>query len=248
MARTHGKGSRIYLDEFDISGDASSMDQAGTVDMTEVSGMGDVAKEYLPGLADSTFTLAAWWDDTATTGSEEVLTDYWKGAETGILTYCPEGVADSAIVYTNAEAGCTGLTVTGGIGGAVAANSTWQSSGALERMVVLYEGTITETTNGASIDFGSVGTLLAGAAVIHVTAWTGGGTLDVKLQESSDATGTPDTWADESGAVFTQLTAIGSEHDTWAGATEQYVRCVMTVVTASSITLMVAAKCGATLA
>lgn len=245
MAKKHGKQCRVYVDEFDLSGDTASVEMAPTVDMAETTGMTLTSKTYIPGTVGTTVNCSGFWGDTATTGSEEVLTDYWEGEESAILTVCPGGVADETIVYTNAAAYLTTAPVSGAVGGAVAMNHNWQASGDMERMLVLYEGTITETTTGEAIDFGSAGVAASGAAVIHFTALAGSGTLDVKITDCATEDG---EYADESGAAFTELTAIGKERDTWDGACAQYLKVVMTVSGFTSCTLIVAAKTGGTYA
>jgi hypothetical protein len=242
VARKHGRHCKVYLDEFDISGDSSSVEAPQTVSTAETSSFGDSAQAFIPGQTSATVSINSFWTD-GTTGTDAVLEDYRDGGETAILTYCPGGADDGAPCYTNADAICTGVTPSSTLTGAVMLNSQWQCSGAVERMLVLYEGTITETTTGAAVDFGGAGTALAGAAVVHVTAVEGSGTIDVKLQESSD--NDADAYADESGATATQMTAVGAQRFTWAGATEQYVKAVITVAGFTSVTILVAAKCGA---
>jgi hypothetical protein len=245
MTQAHGKKTKIYVDEFNISGDSNSVESAGTVDTAETSTMGNNSKEYLPGLDDDTLSIGGYFSN-GTGGMDDVIDDYRTGSETAILTYCPEGVADSAIVYTTEGAICTGVNTKSSLTGAVTMDSTWQTSGGKERMLVVYEGTITATTTGAAVDFGSAGTALAGAAVIHFTALAGSGTLNVHLHQSSDNDG--DTYDDLTDGDFTELTAIGSERITWDGACEEYVKAVMTVSGFTSCTVLVVAKIGGTAA
>jgi hypothetical protein len=245
MTQVHGKKTKVYVDEFNITGDSNSVEFAGAVDTADVSCMGTDAKAYLAGLGDGTLNVGGFFS-SGTGGMDDVISDYRTGSETAILTYCPEGVADSAIVYTTEGAICTGMNTKSSLTGAVTLDSTWQTSGGRERMLVVYEGTITATTTGSAVDFGSVGTALAGAAVIHFTALAGSGTLNVHLHQSSDNDG--DTYDDLTDGDFTELTAIGSERITWDGACEEYVKAVMTVVGFTSCTVLVVAKIGGTAA
>lgn len=93
----------------------------------------------------------------------------------------------------------------------------------------------TGATNGTGID--TVGFNQA-LLVLAVGAMGSSGTMDVKVQESSD-NGVSDTWADVTGAVFTQL--VDGTHDNTAhiasldlSATERYIRIVSTGGTAAS--------------
>ena len=246
MAKIHGKDTKIYLDEFDITADSNNVEWNMNMEVAEVTGMSASSKAYIAGLVDTDITIGSFFENGAG-GNEDIITDYWTGGETGILTVCPDGVSDGDVAYTCDTTYCTSVGVPASLNAAVAMNHTWKASAGIERMLVLYEGTVTATTNGESIDFGGAGVVGSGAAVVHLTSVTGSGTIDVKLQESSDE-GVGDAWADESGATATQLTAIGSERFTWAGACEQYVRCVITVATFTAANIVVLAKTGGTYA
>jgi hypothetical protein len=243
MAKKHGKDSRIYVDSYDISGDSNKVDFANTLETAETSGFGQTSRTYLAGQGDGTVSVTSFWTDGAG-GTDAILNAYRQGGDTAIVTYCPEGVADGAIAYTTHGAVCTQATYGSVIAEAVKAKHQWQTSGGRERMLVLAEGVYGSSAHGAGVDFGSAGVVGAGAAVIHVTSVTGSGTIDVHLEESSD-NGSTDAWADEVGAAFTQLTGIGHEHITWAGALERYVRAEITISGFSAATLFVAAKAGA---
>lgn len=241
MAYAHGRGAYVYVDEFNISGRSSSAEVSPTVETADVTGMGgSVAKSYIAGLADCTATINGFLY-SGDGDVEDVITDYWSGGETALLTVCPKGVADSAPCYLLRDAICTAATPSANLSGAVALNHTWQSVAGAARLLVVYEGSPTASADGASIDFGAAGTAGLGEAVIHCTSVAGTGTIDVKLQESSDDDDA-DSWADVTGGAFTQLEDVGAERITWAAAAEQYVRAVITIAGFTACTLFVAAK------
>ena len=143
MARTHGKGSSFSIDDAGgtprvISEAITSIDFPGTVDMAEVSGMGDAAKEYLPGLADGTITITGNWEDAATTGADTVLGALFDA--NGELTaggsldfmYGPEGAESTDIKYSG-KCFMTGYSQSSPLGGAVTFTATFQVTGAVTR-------------------------------------------------------------------------------------------------------------------
>ena len=205
---------------------------------------GSTVKSFIAGLADATMTVNGFFYSGAG-DVEAVLANYRTGGSGTELTVCPEGVADGSPCYHLRDALCTNVTTSANLTSAVALNHTWQADGGSARLLVLYEASPTASADGAGVDFGSVGVAGSGEAVIHCTSVTGAGTIDVKLQESSD-NGVGDAWADIADAEFTQLDAIGSERITWSGAAEQYVRAVITIAGFTGCTLFVAAKTGGT--
>lgn len=73
--RTNSKWLRVYVDGYDLSGDARQIGPLGlTYDEAELTGMSNAIKGYLPSHASvSAGTLNAVLDNTATTGIHEVM-------------------------------------------------------------------------------------------------------------------------------------------------------------------------------
>jgi hypothetical protein len=84
----------------------------------------------------------------------------------------------------------------------------------LSEEIKVVEGVVTQvisvaasasgTLEGSTVDAKDFGDAVV---FLDAGAFTGAGTLDVKLQESADGT----TWTDISGAAFTQLTGAGHQ-------------------------------------
>ena len=68
----HGKGTKVYLDEFDMSPYFNSADVTLTNETAEVTAFSDSSKAYLLGLADGTLSLSGLWT-ADTDGSDEEL-------------------------------------------------------------------------------------------------------------------------------------------------------------------------------
>ena len=89
----------------------------------------------------------------------------------------------------------------------------------------------------ASVDWGAASTTSNGfAAVIHRTAQTGASATSVKIQDSSDNV----TFADVSGAAFTNFTTTGAELITGTTAVRRYTRVRYTVGSGVTNTWVVA--------
>ncbi len=242
MVAKHGKSARIYVDEFDVSGDTNAVTPAFTVEVAETHGLTAAHKTRVAGQADSKLQVDSFWTN-GTGGTDDVVSGYHTGTATALVTTCPGGVDDAAECYLLRDAICTASSPPAKLGAAVALSHSWESGAGADRMLVVYQDSPTASANGAGVDFGSAGAAGSGAAVIHVTSVTGAGTIDVKIQESSD-NNVGDPWADEAGAAFTQLAAIGKERITWAGACERYIRVVITIAGFTGATIFVAAKTG----
>lgn len=53
MSKLHGRFTRLYMDGYDISGDANSFEPGLAGDIAEVTAFGDDTKRYVVGLQDA---------------------------------------------------------------------------------------------------------------------------------------------------------------------------------------------------
>jgi len=81
----HGKGTKVYLDEFDLTSYFNSADVTLTNETGEVTAFGDTSKAYLLGLADGTLTLSGMWS-ADTDGSDEELQALLGSTTTPLIT------------------------------------------------------------------------------------------------------------------------------------------------------------------
>ena len=68
----HGKGTRVYLDEFEMTTYFNSADVTLTNETAEITAFGATSKAYLLGLADGTLSMGGMWNQE-TDGSDEEL-------------------------------------------------------------------------------------------------------------------------------------------------------------------------------
>ena len=81
----HGKGSKVLIDEFDLSAYFNSLDVAQTIETAETTGFGATAKSYIPGLQDATLSLSGMFSQE-TDGSDEELEAVLGSATTPLVT------------------------------------------------------------------------------------------------------------------------------------------------------------------
>jgi len=245
----HGKGTKVYLDEFDLTPFFNSADVTLTNETAEVTSFADSSKVYLLGLADGTLTMSGMWS-ADTDGSDEELQAILGSASAANIT-----VAEAAGTIGNRATIARCDEVNYSISNPVADVSTitadfqgTANSGALGSMTYGVTGGV-QLTTASSIDYNALGALTGvdgtasstagGAALLHVpTNSVGGGATTIKIQH--------DSASDFSSAAdlisFTNVSAATktSEMVVCSGTVNRYVRATASTAGSSgSITFMV---------
>ena len=131
---THGSGAAFYVTdsggtERNISSAITSITTSFPVDTAETSALGDTAKQYIPGLKDSSFSVEGSRDATI------------EGYVYGILgsskawAYFPEGSASGKVKYSG-TAFLTSFDETSDVGDANKWSAEFQGTGAVTRATV----------------------------------------------------------------------------------------------------------------
>jgi hypothetical protein len=228
MAFSHGKNTKIYINEYDLTEFFDNASPAMNADTAEVSCFGEDSKAYVPGMKDATLSLDGLYDGTADK-VDEIISDAFATGSNLISVYPAADVLGSAGYAMNAIN--TAHTVTSTIDNASRINVAAQSDGtSAERVLSLHAMDEEDTSwTGASIDCteSSPG---GGSAYIHVTGATG--EVEVKVQHSSD-----DFSSDTEDLVsFTAVTGATSERKTFTGTVKRYIRGVATIGAGEDIT------------
>lgn len=220
MAFKHGKNTRIWFKEHDLSAylhSASIAAAQDTVDSTTFAN--DGWKTSVPGMLGVTLSMQGYHDPDFT-----ALTDY-LGSTGGILTYAPGGqsVGDDARLAKVITSTLTPADTP--VGGLIAIAWDVMADASVGIGWLLHGLTEdTNTTTGSSKNDGAA-TTTGWMAHLHVTAVDGGSWV-VKLQDSADNS----SWSDVTGGAFAAATGATSERlESAAGATlRRYVRYVAT--------------------
>lgn len=245
----HGKGTKVYLDEFDLTTYFQSADVTTSNEANEVTAFSDTYKAYLLGLADGTLSMNGLWSKD-TDGSDEELHAILGSATTPLIT-----VAQAAGTIGNkstiAKAHETNYSISNPVADVSTITADFQgSTDAVANLTYGIAGA-TQLTTGSSIAFGALGNLsgvdsplgaastAGGVGVLHVPTNTiAGGVTTIKIQH--------DSAADFSSAAdlitFSTVAAstATSEMVAVSGTVNRYVRATATTAGGSgAITFMV---------
>lgn len=140
MAIPHGMNAVIKIDDSggtlrDLSAFVNSVEGLpgeGEVSETTTFATGVVPKTFIRGNTTSTFTIAGFYDSTATTGPDVVLSGLRTSAATATFEYGPEGGTTGKVRYTG-EALLTRYTTSAPVGDAVSFTAEFQVTGAVTK-------------------------------------------------------------------------------------------------------------------
>lgn len=165
-----------YLDKADWSGVAA-------VNETTTFGVAGLAKTYVRGLGDATFSAGGFFDGTAG-AIDAIMATARTSTVDDVLTFCPQGYAAGNRVKAMTVR-ATDYKVSAPVNNVVSLTATWQSDAVVSDQSWSLHTLVAETGagNGTGIDNG-VATTAGGEATAHVTAATGAAT--VKVQHSVD--------------------------------------------------------------
>ena len=243
----HGKGTKVYVDEFDLTTYFNSSDVALTNETAEVTAFSDTSKAYILGLADGTLSLSGMWSKD-TDGSDEELHALLGSTTTPIVTVAnPLGLGNRATVakahevnYSISNPVADVSTITADFQGSTDAvsNLTYGITGGVQLLtgassnVLDFPMTLAGVDNSASSANGGVG-------VIHAPTNTiAGGTTTYKIQHD-----TVSNFASAADLItFTAIAAstATSQMSAVSGTVNRYVRATATTAGSSgNITVMV---------
>ena len=242
----HGKGSKVYLDEFDMSAYLNSTDVTHTQDTAETTVYGASSRAFIASQASGTLSFGGLIDATNTAGTSDKEFEAILGSATHpVLTVAIEGgtIGNRAII---ARANETSYTMATPVADVNSLTADFQCSADPANNVDFGVASAVQLTTGASIAHGSLGNLASvdnaassangGAALLHVPANTVDGATTIKVQHSADDAVFVDlvTFTDVGASTITsQLSAV-------TGTVNRYLRVTASTAGSSgSITFMV---------
>lgn len=224
MAFGHGKDQAVYIHGADLTAFFRSFGSPREVEVADTSAFRDVAKKFIVGLADGTFTGEGLFDGAV--GAEDEKLDGLLGGQDKVIAYYPQGDAIG-------KAGHAGLAQessyepTGDIGDAVSFGFEAQASGGIERVISLLAGLTSVVATGAqATQNDGASTANGGAAYLQSLSKVGGTNATVIVQHSSDNFGADITTL----ASFAAVSAAGvAERVPIVGTIKRYVRAFVTL-------------------
>lgn len=201
MSKQTGIGARLFVDEYDISGDTGAIDSISmSRAQLDVTGLDKEFMERLPGLGDAGISFTGFFNQP---NAHTQLSPMGTAAQ--IVTAAMKGDAGAAAASISAAE--VSYNVTRSVGGAIATNSEFTSFAGygVEWGVMLTAGTVSATGTGSAVD-GLASSASGGAAYVHIFSVTSG-TATVTIENSSTGTS---SW-----------TAIGTATAAAAGTAER---------------------------
>lgn len=222
MAKVSGLDTRLYVEGYDLSGDASSLGSAGySQNLLDVTTLDSSAVKRLVGEASGQMAVNVWFD-AATGKSHAVFTSLAGKQPTADQTVLvPLG---SAVGSKNASivAKQSDYSVSSAPGSAVTGVVNYSSTGSpLEfgTMVTAHDDTITSSTSGSSVD-DSTSSSNGGSWVYQILAFSavgGNARWLVNLQHSTNDSSFSDV-------ISAYVTGVGAARGEFTGTLNRYVK------------------------
>ena len=227
MAVAMGGSAQLLVDEFNMHQFARSFQVDPNIDMHDTSVLGTTSRSKTTGLRHATASGEFFYDDTADSGSYDVLKARYGSATPSIVTFAPQGFAVGSRtlqLYTH-ELGFNPRQVVDDL---IRMNLSLEAAeDAVDFGVSLHAfGAETGTGNGTAVD-NAASSANGGVAHLHVSAIAGAApSVVIKVQHSTDNV----TFGDLAGATFTAATAATKQRlEVAAGVTvNRYLRGVTT--------------------
>lgn len=227
MTFVHGKGTTVLTHGRDASAYLHSTGVAGSADTAETSTFQQTAKSFVVGLKDAVLSMEGFVDGVA--AAADAVLQALFGVNSKIFSYYPEGDARGKSGY-HMSAVQTSFEVKSDLGDAVGFSAEAQSNVSMERGESLKASADSITIDGSetSVD-NAAPTTDGGAAYLHVISKSGGTTLAVIIEQSSD-NGVGDAWATIATFAVASAQAIAERVAIPAGTTiERYTRATFDV-------------------
>lgn len=242
----HGKSSKVYLDEFDMSAYLNSTDVAYSQDTAETTAYGATARAYIPSQSSGTVSFGGLYDAVTGAGSsDKEFQDILGSAVTPLLTVAIDsGTIGNRVVMARANE--TSYTLSSPVADINSVTADFQCSADPTNNVEFGVASGVSLTTGLSIASNALGALASvdntaatsngGAALLHVPTNTVDGDTTIKVQESANDS----TWADLISFTTVGASATTSQILAVTGTVNRYLRVTATTAgTTGAITFQV---------
>jgi len=222
MAKVNGLNVRLYVEGYDLSGDANALSGLGyTNELLDVTTLDVSARKRIIGIVDGEISVDAFFDP-ASSRQHAVWTSNsgtQPTADQDVLVPMGSAVGDPCVGLVSKQGT---MTTTRAPGSAIAATATYSANGSgpeFGKMVTAHDDTITSSTSGTAVD-DSASSASGGSWYYQILAFSavgGNARWTVNLQHSSDNV----TYTDVSSA---HVTAIGAARAEFSGTLNRYVK------------------------
>lgn len=219
MAPVSGKWCRVWIDEFDLSGETHAMTTALNTDSEDVTPFQATGREYALMTTEMTISHDGYMTMHATDSMDAILDDGFDPSGTIHVGAAYGTNTPGFPVYVMPSAQTSEMTIDAPVAGVITINGGWTPGAAWQRTLAAHYGAISATGAQTYIDTGSVGSA-GGNAYIWIQSITGSAT-NATITVESDSDSGFGTAATE--ATFT-FSAVGSQAQTMSGTVNRYIR------------------------
>ena len=225
MAKVNGLNVRLYVEGYDLSGDANALSGLGyTSELLDVTTLDVSAKKRIIGIVDGESSVDAFFDAASSRQHAVWTSNSGKQptADQEVLVPMGSAVGDPSVSLVSKQGT---YSVTRSPGSAITANATFSANGSGPEfgiMLTSHTDSITASTSGSSVD-NSASSSSGGSWIYQVTALSavgGNARWHLNVQHSSDNS----AWTDASSATVTASDGIGAARATFTGTLNRYVR------------------------
>jgi hypothetical protein len=228
MAKVNGLNVRLYVEGYDLSGDANALNGLGyTNELLDVTTLDVSAKKRIVGIADAEVSVDAFFDPASSKQHAVWTSNSGKqpSADQDVLVPMGSSVGDPCVGLVSKQGT---YTTTRSPGSAISANATYTTSdgAGLEFGVMLtaHDDTHSSAGSGTVLD-GGAATSNGGIGYLQVFS-VASGSVTVNLQESTSSGGSYANFM-----TFSTVAAAGaptSERLTMSGTVARYVKVTTT--------------------
>lgn len=221
MAKGPARNTRVWIDEFALSGYLSAADFKIEQETIKVDNFLSNGPERLVGNYDHMLTLNGFFDGV-NDAFDELAFSQLNTDESHHTFVSFTGAAEGAVGYEGAVR-LKSQPRAAAIGQAILLNLEAEGAGPVSRSTILRAATITGTGNGTGQNLGATisGQLLT--VVYRILSVSGSGSVTFQIHESSD-NGAGDAYANVAALASGALTAVGVTRKTTTAATEAWKR------------------------
>ena len=228
MAKVNGLNVRLYVEGYDLSGDANALSGLGyTSELLDVTTLDVEAKKRIVGIADAEVSVDAFFDPASNLSHAVWTSNSGKQptADQDVLVPMGSAVGDPCVGLVSKQGT---MTTTRSPGSAISASATYTTSdgSGLEfgTMLTAHDDTHSSAGSGSVMD-GGAATSNGGAGYLHLFSLASG-SVTVKIQECATSDG---SYTDL--VTFSTVAAAAaptSERLTMSGTVARYLKVTTT--------------------
>jgi hypothetical protein len=227
MAKTNGLNCRLYVEGYDLSGDANSLSGLGyTNELLDVTTLDVSAKKRLIGTVDTEMSFDAWFDNAASHQHAVWSSNSGKLPTTDQDILIPMGSAvGDQFVGLIAKEGTYNVARSGG--SAISANATFSANGSTAEygeMLTAFDDTHSSAGSGTVVDSGASSSN-GGTGFLQLLSLDSG-SVTVNLQEATSSGGTYTNFMTFS--TVAAAAAPSAERLTNTGTVQRYIKVTTT--------------------